>query len=183
MKLISNMLIMLALSGLAVSAADANRASIAQMEDRALSQVEHEIVSLAEAMPAEKYGFAPTQGEFTGVRTFGLQMSHIAAVIDEFAAAILGEKATDPGKDENGPDSLRGKDAIVKFMKEAFAHGHKAMNSLTAQNFTEMVDLPWGKMPKGTLAEMCASHSFDHYGQAVVYARMNGIVPPASRKP
>ncbi|MDQ2773639.1 MAG: DinB family protein [Acidobacteriota bacterium] len=182
MKLISNTLMLLALSGLTVFAADANHASIAQIEDQALSQAEHEIVSLAEAMPADKYDFAPTNGDFNGVRTFGLQISHIAAVIDEFASAILGEKGIDLGKNENGPESLHGKDAIVKFLKDAFAHGHKAMNAITDQDFTEMVDLPWGKMPKGALAGMSASHSFDHYGQAVVYARMNGVVPPASQK-
>ena len=73
-------------------AADDSHASIAKMQDTALKSAEREIVSLAEAMPADKYKFAPTEGEFKGVRTFGQQMSHIAAVNYLMAAAILGEK-------------------------------------------------------------------------------------------
>jgi uncharacterized damage-inducible protein DinB len=182
MNPIWNALLLLLAACFSALAADASHVALAQMEDNALTQAEREIVSLAEAMPADKYDFAPTQGEFNGVRTFRLQMSHIAAVLDEFAALILGEKPADTGKNENGPESLRGKDDVVKYMKGAFAHSHKAMSTLTDQNFTQILELPWGKMTKGSLAEMSVSHSFDHYGQAVVYARMNGIVPPASRK-
>jgi uncharacterized damage-inducible protein DinB len=49
---------------------------------------------------------------------------------------------------------------------------------LNEQNFTDPGEF---KMTKGQMAELMAWHTFDHYGQAVVYARMNGIVPPASR--
>jgi hypothetical protein len=75
-----------------VFAADDSHASISKMQDNALKSAEREIVSLAEAMPADKYDFAPTEGEFKGVRTFGQQMAHIAAVNDLMAAAILGKK-------------------------------------------------------------------------------------------
>jgi uncharacterized damage-inducible protein DinB len=156
--------------------------SIADAQDHMLTQVERELVPLAEAMPAEKYEFAPTQGSFEGVRTFSLQMSHIATVLDEFAAAILGEKEINAGQHENGPASLHGKDAVVKYLKDAFEHSHKAMRSLTPENYTEEVSLSWGKTPRAALAIESISHSMDHYGQAVVYARLNGIVPPASRK-
>jgi hypothetical protein len=50
------------------------------------------IVSAADAMPADKYGFAPTDGEFKGVRTFGQQVKHLAATDHILAAAALGEQ-------------------------------------------------------------------------------------------
>jgi len=154
-----------------------------KMEDGALKAVEGEVVSLAEAMPADKYNFAPTDGAFKGVRTFGQQMAHIASVNYLMAAAILGEKGpVDPKDEENGPASLKDKAAIVQFMKDSFAYCHKAVATLTDQNFTEMLPSPFGdKESRGTMAESMQWHSFDHYGQAVVYARMNGIIPPASR--
>ncbi len=75
--------------------------------------MESEIGSLAEAMPADKYNFAPTAGEFKTVRTFAQQMSHIATVIYEVSAASLGEKTpVDTGTNENGPANLRSKAAI-----------------------------------------------------------------------
>lgn len=163
-------------------AADDSHASIAKMQDSSLKSAEREIVSLAEAMPADKYTFAPTEGEFKGVRTFGQQMAHIAAVNDLMAAAILGEKGPIDASEENGPASLKDKDSIVKFMKESFAYSHKALATLTDANFTEMVASPFGsKESRGAMAETMLWHSFDHYGQAVVYARMNGVIPPASR--
>jgi uncharacterized damage-inducible protein DinB len=167
-------------------AADAPKASFAKVFDSDLMNADKEIVSLAEAMPADKYSFAPTGGEFTGVRTFGQQMRHIAAVNDEVAAAILGEKSTvDMGKNENGPDSLDNKDAIVKFLKDSFASAHKAIATITAENVLGEVKSPFGgghPTTRASLATILTWHSFDHYGQAVVYARMNGVVPPASKR-
>lgn len=159
--------------------------TLANAYDGALTSADREIVSLAEAMPADKYDFAPTTGEFSGVRTFGLQMRHIAAVNFEVAAAILGEKSpVDKGANENGPDSLNNKDAIVKFLKDSFAYAHKAANSINVENCLGEVKSPFGSgtATRASLGTILSWHSFDHYGQAVVYARMNGIIPPASRR-
>jgi hypothetical protein len=98
---------------------------------------------------------------------------------------VLGEKnPSEPGQNENGPASLKTKEDIVKYLKDAFAYAHKAMASLTADNLTSMVQSPFGKnkVPRVSMATVAAWHSFDHYGQMVVYARMNGIIPPASRR-
>ena len=58
------------------------------------------------------------------------------------------------------------------------------MNSLTAQNISDLVQSAFGdnKVPRMSMASLAVWHSFDHYGQMVVYARMNGIIPPASRQ-
>jgi uncharacterized damage-inducible protein DinB len=168
----------------AVFAADAPTPSMGSVLDGQLRSAEREIVSLAEAMPADKYGFHPTAGEFKNVRTFSLQMSHIAAVLYEISAAALGEKnPSETGKDENGPASLQGKEAVVKYLKDAFAYAHKAASKVTTANAMDMVQSPFGdgKTQRVGLVSSLVWHSFDHYGQAVVYARMNGIVPPASR--
>src|SRR5713226_960324 len=61
------------------------------------------LVSAADAMPADKYGFAPTDGEFKGVRTFGQQVKHLAATNHILAAAALGEEAPTGAGDEMGP--------------------------------------------------------------------------------
>src|ERR1700677_2782489 len=56
-----------------------------------LRSVMRQVVSAAEAMPADKYSFAPTEGEFKGVRTFGQQVKHLSATNHILAAAALGE--------------------------------------------------------------------------------------------
>jgi hypothetical protein len=168
----------------ALFAADSQTPSISKIFDGQVRQVESEIGSLAEAMPAELYNFAPTQGEFKGVRTFSQQMTHIATVIYEVSAAALGEKCpVEVGPAENGSPKIQGKDAVVRYLKDSFAYGHKAANALTTANMMDMLQSPFGnqKTPRLSLVSTIAWHSFDHYGQAVEYARMNKIIPPASR--
>src|SRR4051812_34461251 len=83
-----------------------------------LRMIESEIVPLVEAMPADKMNFAPTQGEFKGVRTFGEQAKHVAAVNYMVAAAAKGEAVpVDIGKDEKGPESVKTREQIAKFLK------------------------------------------------------------------
>lgn len=159
--------------------------TVAKIYDQPIRGAESEIVSLTEAMPAEHFSFAPTHGEFTGVRTFALQAKHLSAVVYEVSAAMMGEKPpVEIGKDENGPASVQSKEQIVKYMKDAFAYAHKAVATLTPANEAQMVKSPFGngEVSRGYLAGIVAWHSFDHYGQMVVYARMNGVVPPASRR-
>ena len=77
-----------------------------QVLDRTVMNLEHEFVPAAEAMPEEKFGFAPTNGEFKGVRTFGQQMKHVAAVNYKFGAAILNKSLRSDIGDESGPASI-----------------------------------------------------------------------------
>jgi uncharacterized damage-inducible protein DinB len=145
----------------------------AQAYAKLLSGLEAEIVGVAEAMPEDKYNFAPTQGEFKGVRTFAQQVKHVAQSGYYFWGSFA-------GTDENGGayiDKLTTKADIVKALKDQFAMAHKAVDTMTPDNAFEMTKT-------GTRAGMTSfglAHAMDHYGQMVEYLRMNGIVPPASR--
>ena len=81
----------------------------------------------------------------------------------------------------NGPEDLKTKAEIVKFLKDSYALGHKAAATMTSENMLEVVAFPMGKAPRLFLATNPVTHANDHYGQMVEYLRMNGIVPPASR--
>jgi len=153
--------------------------------DRQLTSTEKEVVSLVEAMPADKFGFAPTNGEFKGVRTFAQEAKHIAFEIDVVSSALLDQpNPTSSGKDENGPDDIKTKEEVVKYLKDSFVLAHKAMATLTNANLMQEAADPFN--PKGKRARVDSAgiifwHTMDHYGQMVEYARMNGVVPPASR--
>lgn len=176
-------------SSICAKAADAPQAkgdqkpTVALVYDRTLSGVENEVVSAAEAMPDDKFNFAPTQGEFKGVRTFAQQVKHIAAVNYLLAAAILSEKPPVALGGENGPDNITSKADAVKFLKDSFTYLHKALNSIDESNLLGQVQSPFGpnKATRMGLSLIAIGHPFDHYGQMVEYLRMNGIVPPASR--
>jgi uncharacterized damage-inducible protein DinB len=158
--------------------------TVTQVLDRAVTNVEKEFVPAADAMPEDKYGYAPTGGEFKGVRTFAQQVKHVAAVNFELAAAILQEKPpVEIGDDEAGPAAVKTKAEIMKFLKDSFAYMHKAIATITPQNEVESIKSPWGQstITRLGIATLTVGHCFDHYGQMVVYLRHNGIVPPASR--
>jgi uncharacterized damage-inducible protein DinB len=166
-----------------VLTASAAAPTVAQLYDSQVTTVERDVVPLAEAMPADRYNFAPTNGEFKGVRTFAQQVKHLAAVIYLVSAAAQKEKPPVDIGSESGPDSAVSKDQIVAFLKGAFAYAHKAALALNEKNQLELVKSPFGddQMTRASIVAMVGWHSMDHYGQMVVYARMNGIVPPASR--
>jgi uncharacterized damage-inducible protein DinB len=157
--------------------------TVAEVLDRTVTNMENEFVPAAEAMPEDKFGFAPTNGEFKGVRTFGQQIKHVAAVNYLLGAAILEEKPPVDIGDESGPASITTKADILKYLKDSFAYVHKAVLTVNDKNLVETVKSPFGegKVTRLSVATTVAWHGFDHYGQMVEYLRMNGIVPPASR--
>jgi uncharacterized damage-inducible protein DinB len=177
-------LLLLILAGAAQSSKPKDEhLSMAQVLNNAANTMEREFVSAAEAMPEDKYGFAPTSGEFKGVRTFGQQVKHVAAVNYMLGAAILQEKPPAETGGESGPESITTKGDIVKYLKASFEYAHKALGTINEKNSLAPVKSPFGEgnmTPLG-IAGLVTSHGFDHYGQMVVYLRSNGIVPPASR--
>src|SRR5690349_15642341 len=147
--------------------------------------VEQQVVSAAEAMPEDKYGFAPTNGEFKGVRTFAEEVKHIGFANHLFFGPLMGETIDVKSLEQNtnGPAELKTKAEIVQYLKDSFALGHKAIATITAENQVAPLDkpvLPFLSSRLGVATIGCW-HTMDHYGQMVEYLRMNGIIPPASR--
>jgi uncharacterized damage-inducible protein DinB len=158
--------------------------TVTMVLDHTVLNLEYEFIPAAEAMPEDKFGFAPTNGEFKGVRTFAQQIKHVAAVNYEIGAAILEQKPPVDINEESGPASVTSKADILKYLKESFAYVHKAIATINEKNVVETVKSPFGEgaVSRLGLATSIAWHGYDHYGQMVVYLRMNGIVPPASRQ-
>jgi hypothetical protein len=159
---------------------------LAQIFDGQVSTIEQEVLGLAQKMPADRYNFAPAtgtppNGTFDGVRTFALQVRHTATVMYQISGSVLGgeKPPVDIGTTDDGPDSLRTKEQIITYFQGAIAMAHRAMNSITAANALQEVPSPFGRgtMQRAAAAAFLGLHSFDHYGQMVVYARMNGVTP------
>ena len=150
-----------------------------------LNLAEKVIVSAADAMPADKYGFVPTDGEFKGVRTFGQQVKHLAAANHILAAAALGEEPPADAGDEAGPETVRTKGEILNYLNGSFAHLSKAIDAIGQPNLSAnpspISPLKKGEATRSALVVESLFHAADHYGQMVEYLRMNGVVPPASR--
>jgi len=161
-----------------VSAAD----RVSAMYSHQVDLLEADLVSLAKAMPADKYDFRPANGTFTSARTFGEQVKHIATMIYMTAAIVLEEKSPyGPGPGDNGPPSIQAKDQILEYLTHSIEYARKAVASLNEKNQLDALKTYFGSQTRVEVAAGITYHSYNHYGQMVVYARMNGVVPPASR--
>jgi len=159
-------------------------ATIASAVDREISGVEKQILDAAMAMPEDKFNFSPESlnipgADYKGVRSFAVQVKHIAASNYFLWSGLTGDKLPASLKDGNGPEDVKTKAEILKFLQDSFALGHKAAATLTTENVLQIPE--HSKSTRLRLATFAVAHAFNHYGQMVEYLRMNGIVPPASR--
>lgn len=158
--------------------------SLTPAVERLLNNIETSIVNLANKWPEGKFNFTPESlningSNFKDVRTFAGQVKHLATDNYHIWSAITGDPLP-PGVHEgdvNGPADMTSKADIMKFLKDSFALGHKAIATLTEKNAMEMIDFRGGKLPRLDLTWYALTHDEDHYGQMVVYSRMVGITP------
>jgi uncharacterized damage-inducible protein DinB len=152
--------------------------------DALLNIYESEMMGLVNAMPADKYDFAPSQATFKpeqvtkyeGVRTFGQMVGHVAQANYFFYGSLGGGK---PDVDVKAIGSMTSKEDLVKALAASFAYAHKQIATMTPANaFASVKD----DQTKASMVAFGIAHGFDHYGQLAEYLRMNGIVPPASAK-
>jgi len=133
--------------------------------------------SVANAMPEDKYGFKPVPEE----QTFGERVLHIAQINVELVKG-LGGKTPPPVID---PKATSKTEAIAALQK-AGDYGLAVIKEFNEQQLLTRVDSPFFMGPMATrqrILYFLMMHTQDTYGQLVVYLRLNGIVPPASRQP
>lgn len=173
------MLIVSAASALAQAVTPNPPRTVSQVVDFWVTETEQLVVPAADAMPEAKYSFAPSDGEFSGVRTFAEQVRHLAAANYQLAAGALGEKPP-PGTDhETAPRTVNTKAQIMDYLRGSFTSLHRAARALNESNMHEPLPLK-GNRTRLHLLMDAVIHSSNHYGQMVEYLRMNNIVPPAS---
>ena len=156
-------------------------ATVASTLGHTWTMEEQQFVSLAEAMPEEKYEFAPTGGAFKGVRTFAEQVKHVACANYGFFNEIEGKQPPE-GCEHGGPSKARSKAELMQYLRESFQYADRVLRTIDAKNQMDRVEGPYGgPSTKLGIAVLAVWHVADHYGQVVEYLRMNSLVPPASR--
>jgi dienelactone hydrolase len=158
--------------------------TLAAAVDREISRVEEQVLAAAEAMPEDRFDFSPEQlripgSAYRGVRTFAVQVRHIAASNYFLWSPLTGERLPEGLEDGEGPRELRSRAEILGFLRRSFALGHRAAATLTPENMLQAT--PGSSSTRLQRTTFAVAHAFDHYGQMVEYLRLNGVVPPASR--
>jgi len=157
---------------------------------RSLDSQEYELRSAAEFMPAEKYNYRPTPGDYGGaypgygpkeLRTFAEQLKHVACANFGFSAELDG-KTPPPACDTGGPSPAKSRDELITYLRDSFKALRKSFAAMTQKNMFDPIEGPYaGPNTRLGIATVVVWHCADHYGQLVLYMRLNGIVPPASR--
>src|ERR1700748_3189063 len=142
--------------------------------DRLLNYIEQHITEVAEAMPENRFDFTPDSlnipgSEFKSVRSFAGQIKHLATDNFFIWSAITGDEVPPGIEGVNGPAGLKTKTAILAYLTQSFAVGHKAIATLTTGNAMDMIDFRGNKLPRVDLVFYALTHANEHYGQMVIY--------------
>jgi uncharacterized damage-inducible protein DinB len=140
-----------------------------------LERSAHTMVAAAEAMPADKYGFKPTDGQ----NTFGQIVSHVAGS-NNFLCSTLSGMAAPEAK---VPEGTASKDELVAAVKASYDYCTKALANVMDSQLGDMVPYFGNRqVSRATAAVGVAADWADHYGQLAMYLRLNGILPPTAQR-
>ena len=147
-----------------------------------LGWAEKGFLSVVEAMPESKYSYIPNSGNFDGVRSFGEHVKHVACAQFAFFNEIEGKTPPDHCE-KGGPSKAATKAELIKYLRDSFDYGDHVLATFTAQNLLDRVEGRYaGPNTRLGMAMAAIWHITDHYGQLVVYLRLNGIVPPITQQ-
>jgi uncharacterized damage-inducible protein DinB len=156
--------------------------SIAESVSGTLQFAEENFLGVAEAMPEDKYSYIPAGGNFDGVRSFDEQVKHVACAQFAFFNEFEGKKPPDDCE-KGGHDPAKSKAELIKYLKDFFDYSNRVLGTLTANNALDRVEGRYaGPNTKLGISVIAVWHITDHYGQLVAYLRLNGIVPPFTKK-
>ncbi len=138
-----------------------------------LGRLEEKIVGLAEAMPAETYGWRPAEG----VRSVSESFMHVCAGNQFFLGAIGVAIEGDPRELEKITD----KGEVLAALRSSFSTVREAITAVSNEDLETEVEFFGQRRPKAAVLYILQSHMHEHLGQAIAYARSNGVVPPWSQ--
>ena len=156
------------------------KASAADVKASILFQIkaaEDKLVQLAEATPADKFGWRPAEG----VRSIGEVYAHVAGG-NYFLPTFWGAKVPDGVDPRSFEKNGNDKAATIAAMKKSFDHVRQAVNALSADDLNRAIKMFGNDAHVIDALMVIASHGHEHLGQSIAYARSNKITPPWSAR-
>ncbi|GAA5523299.1 DinB family protein [Aliifodinibius salicampi] len=133
------------------------------------------VLSLAKAMPAEKYSWRPEEGVSSVEEVY----THIARYNFYYPENSLGIPAPEDIDVEN-IESITGKEEVVAILERSIEYVKEIVRKMDESKLKQETEL-YGRTVNGQAVLMqLITHKSEHVGQSIAYARMNGVVPPWS---
>jgi uncharacterized damage-inducible protein DinB len=139
-----------------------------------LQQLQGKFVTLAEAIPADKYSWRPAPG----VRSAGELFLHVTAANHNIPTMMTGTTAPEEFKKDGYEKSIADKAKIVDALKESFAAAIADVQAMSNADFAKAEKKLGPDANDGDVVYILVTHAHEHLGQAIAYARSNGVVPP-----
>ena len=141
-----------------------------------VDSVGKKVVELAEAIPADKYGWRPAEG----VRSISEVFMHIVGA-NYFLPSFLGAKLPE-GLSRDSEKTIKDKPKVVELLKKSLENAKEAGTIVSDANLDRKVKVFGGReMTQRQVLMVILNHLHEHLGQAIAYARVNGTAPPWSR--
>src|SRR2546426_7483958 len=141
------------------------------------NEIGRKLIAIAEDLPEDKYDYKPNPDS----RSFVAQLLHASASMYFFTDAAQGQKAR--YGDDPKPDELKTKAQVIAFVRKCVEDGANLIKAKGDAGMASIIQYP-GTARQYRLTDLAyglIEHSGEHYGQLVVYYRINGMVPPESR--
>ena len=138
-----------------------------------LQRQSRNLIGAADGMPADKYGFKPTPAQ----EPFGHLMAHAAEANNLFCSKLT---SLPPAKQELKDDSP--KEQVVAALRASFDYCGKALAELQDSSMGNEAEVLGRKATRAVALVFLTNNWADHYGQASVYLRLNGVLPPSAQK-
>lgn len=137
------------------------------------------VIAMAQDFPQDKYDFRAQKD----ARTFGANLIHVAADCYMTLSSFTGTSMQPYENEDSLLKKYATKEEIVKFLSDAARAGEQVIKDQGDAGLSREVKYPWANaMVHGSfLLYGVIEHTGEHYGQLVVYYRLNGMIPPASR--
>lgn len=165
--------LLLLLAATAVFAQDKN--PVTSVVREILPRQQKNLVAAAEAMPADKYNYKPTEQQMT----YGHLMLHIIEANNLFCSKVADVPEPKP------PVALKetdGKEKLVTAMKASFDFCGTALAKVDDSKLSDEIELFGGRKATRAFGMIAMTNAWaDHYSSAALYLRLNGILPPTAQ--
>jgi hypothetical protein len=132
------------------------------------------LTAAAEEMPADKYGYKPTEQQMT----FGTLVEHTIKSNNFLCAKLTSQAPPSDKTSDKDP-----KDKLVAQLKNSFDYCETALKGVQDSQLGEPVTLFGGRQANKAAALIGLTNGWaDHYGMAATYLRLNGMLPPTAKK-
>jgi len=166
--------LLLLLIGFSISAsAQSDRVYKAELQQK-WANAKTYTLALAESMPAEKYSFRPVEGEMA----FGEQLMHLSSNMVWLCSEYLSGVKPPRNREEIAGYAGKSKEEVLKVLEESLDYAAKTLKNFDPTQFNESVPFFAGPMTKRQITMLMNDHLTHHRAQAIVYLRLNGILPP-----